>query len=498
MNVANWLDFACEQIYSPLNQQREETSQLYSMSASKTLQPAGHDDRDPLTCHGVKKDGTPCRNRRAASPSPGESTSTNGGADTPYYCHHHRDQAPQKNGIHANDSSVDSLGLQFGRLAVNDGKEKPTAGRPSTKPAKKNSSCLSLLCCLLLPDEPEPLPPSRPKPTVQRPPQKATPPRRPEGSSAPEKKRPAGSSAASPSPHGQAGSTGKQSNQPSTSSRPSPFSSSQPSRLVRVPLIPPQSSLQTGIDISEKLAGAVNAKDEDGFIYILWELPLSKASERGLLRDVAINLPPPTSDRQRDIRRSLGLSDGQTNTNHKPAKLRLKIGCTLNVPERLDSLRRQCGLNLAVARSYPHVTHLQQPSSSASPSSSPRRSPARSNGASQALASGRKVRHFRVVERLIHLELDELRVRDEVCGGCGKLHREWFEVEATLDSLRRVDECIRKWVAWADTADEAKPTCFGDLAGKTVLINRFGLLEYADWIPSDACRELVQQTRSRN
>lgn len=463
---------------------------------SSSLQPTVPDSRDPvLTCQGIKKDGTPCRNRRAASASSRGSTPANGGVESPYYCHHHKDQTPQKNGMQANETSVDSLGSQLGRLAVNDEKEKRTVGQPSTR-TKKNSRP-ACFCCFVVPDEAEHLPPSRPTPTVQRPPGKATAALRPGGPSSAEKKRPEGSSSA-PLPHGKVESTGKQqqSNQPNTSSRPSPFSSSQPSRLVRVPLIPPQSSLQTGIDISEKLAGAVNAKDEEGFIYLLWELPLSKASEQGLLHDIAMHASPSADNRRRDIRQSLSVRDIQT--NHNPPKIRLKIGCTVNVPERLESLRRQCGLNLGVARCYPHLPQLQQqPSSSASPSSSPRRSPARSNGDSQALASGRRVRHFRVVERLIHLELDEQRVRDEVCSGCGKLHREWFEVEATLDALRRVDECVRKWIAWADVADEARPTCFGDLAGKTVLVNRFGLLEYADWIPSSACKEFVQQARSR-
>lgn len=56
------------------------------------------------------------------------------------------------------------------------------------------------------------------------------------------------------------------------------------------------------------------------------------------------------------------------------------------------------------------------------------------------------------VERLIHLELGDLRVRDlGQCPECGKEHREWFEVEAEKESLRRVDECIRRWVSWAES-----------------------------------------------
>ena len=54
------------------------------------------------------------------------------------------------------------------------------------------------------------------------------------------------------------------------------------------------------------------------------------------------------------------------------------------------------------------------------------------------------------VERLIHIELADLRVRGlGPCAECGKEHREWFEIEACKDALRRVDQCVRRWVVWA-------------------------------------------------
>jgi hypothetical protein len=74
----------------------------------------------------------------------------------------------------------------------------------------------------------------------------------------------------------------------------------------------------------------------------------------------------------------------------------------------------------------------------------------RASSETSTLASGRKVPHVHRVERLIHIELADLRVRDlGPCGECGKEHREWFEIEACKDALRRVDECVRRWVAWA-------------------------------------------------
>ena len=50
---------------------------------------------------------------------------------------------------------------------------------------------------------------------------------------------------------------------------------------------------------------------------------------------------------------------------------------------------------------------------------------------------------------MIHLELVEKRVMKK-CAACGKDHREWFEIEASEDGVRAVDEVVRRWVAWAE------------------------------------------------
>jgi hypothetical protein len=53
------------------------------------------------------------------------------------------------------------------------------------------------------------------------------------------------------------------------------------------------------------------------------------------------------------------------------------------------------------------------------------------------------------VERLIHIELNALRLQGEgKCSACGREHREWFEVEAGREAVRAVDEVIRRWVDW--------------------------------------------------
>lgn len=53
------------------------------------------------------------------------------------------------------------------------------------------------------------------------------------------------------------------------------------------------------------------------------------------------------------------------------------------------------------------------------------------------------------VERLIHIELASKRVLKK-CEACGKEHREWFEVEATREGVRGVDEVVRRWVGWGE------------------------------------------------
>jgi hypothetical protein len=57
------------------------------------------------------------------------------------------------------------------------------------------------------------------------------------------------------------------------------------------------------------------------------------------------------------------------------------------------------------------------------------------------------------VERLVHLELVEQRVIKQ-CDACGKSHKEWFEVEATKEGIKKVDEVVRRWVEWAERSEE--------------------------------------------
>jgi len=33
---------------------------------------------------------------------------------------------------------------------------------------------------------------------------------------------------------------------------------------------------------------------------------------------------------------------------------------------------------------------------------------------------------------------------------CGREHKEWFEVEASREGVRGVDEVVRRWVGWGE------------------------------------------------
>lgn len=58
-----------------------------------------------------------------------------------------------------------------------------------------------------------------------------------------------------------------------------------------------------------------------------------------------------------------------------------------------------------------------------------------------------KVPNAHKVERLIHLELAECRVKKD-CETCGREHREWFEVEGNRAEVGRVDAVVKRWVNW--------------------------------------------------
>lgn len=140
------------------------------------------------------------------------------------------------------------------------------------------------------------------------------------------------------------------------------------------------------------------------------------------------------------------IADDAGNASPKtPSTTLLKIGRASNVQRRLNEWTRQCGHNLSLIRYYPYHTHSIPRTATNSCAASPSRiiPPPES--------SPRKVPHAHRVERLIHLELADKRVK-KACESCGKEHREWFQVEGTRGGVRAVDEVVRRWVGWGERA----------------------------------------------
>ncbi|KAJ6123974.1 hypothetical protein N7471_011291 [Penicillium samsonianum] len=436
------------------------------------------DSRNPATtCRGITAQGRPCR-RSLASPNPSP-------AATPrkkdprqeaidvasLYCWQHKDQDSSAN-PHTTvitpaktRTSIDTLMDRLGVLEINDDpvsqKPKPphrrrtNQSRPSEKrrPKKKTTFC----CFQIVEDSGEDEKPS----SVQRP----KPPRPTNGvspSSNPNQKIKLPASAGKPQ-HAQV-SPAPQTSRPSSSNTGKPSTSQTQSLLSWIPsTLSPET---TSILITE-LAKPISSADDEGYIYMFWVMPPTTTTQRSadttVTRDIASSLlphapqssnhlRPPTQPRSvsEAIRAARDLNALTSNpTSTTPGTLRLKIGRTSNVHRRLAEWSKQCSYDLTLIRYYPYT-----PSSSAS--SSPARMPpshnSRNRAPSASLVPGRKVPHVHRVERLIHLELADQRVRDlGQCPECGKEHREWFEVEAEKESLRRVDECIRRWVSWAES-----------------------------------------------
>ncbi|EDN06400.1 predicted protein [Histoplasma mississippiense (nom. inval.)] len=174
--------------------------------------------------------------------------------------------------------------------------------------------------------------------------------------------------------------------------------------------------------------------EEPGYIYMCWVTSQTQAASPPPAEIASSLLLSSPSDgiRRRntgEIMRSVGVSPNKVHVpqqNSATDTITLKIGRAANVHRRMNQWKEQCGHNLTLMRYYPHVA--------SSPSVHP--------GAS---IPPRKVPHAHKVERLVHLELADRRVKlQEPCGRCGRKHKEWFEIKADREQLRTVDECVRR------------------------------------------------------
>ncbi|PKX97069.1 uncharacterized protein P174DRAFT_438854 [Aspergillus novofumigatus IBT 16806] len=400
------------------------------LSRSDSLDPA-------TTCRGVTSNGRPCRRALAASTGPQKDT-----ASASMYCWQHKDQAiptpvsnnqgstrPSQNPQPKPRTSIDTLMDRLGVLEINDPQAKPAPYR-RRKP-KKRTVC----CCFEIVEDIENERPPRPV-TVSttadarpsRPMQQVSSSSYPGRPKPPAQKPSSQSTLLSPRPT---------SHRPSLQSSPASSSSHTTTLLA---WIPPTLTPQTTSSLLTELAKPISEADEPGYIYMFWVarslVPEAHRPEHG--RRI--------SDALKTAREMNVLTSKPT--SQASGTIRLKIGRTSNVQRRLNEWSRQCSHHLTLIRYYPYTP------STPSPSPSPVRLLSggnRGNG-SAVLEPGRKVPHVHRVERLIHLELGDVRVRDlGRCEECGKEHREWFEVAAEKQALKRVDECIRRWVDWAES-----------------------------------------------
>lgn len=455
------------------------------------------DSRNPAsTCSGITISGKPCRRSLAAStrsaPSGRVAAMLKGEAGqrldaAAFYCWQHKDQAPRD--VHdvarrhqadpvplSERNSIDTLVERLGILNVDSSQRVQMTQAPSKRQNKNYheinrppSKISGSLCCFRVVDAPESLPPSRPvsssrynaqgrQPTAHRPPMSqqrpvfirapnsggshiiqhrpvpVTPERWPNVSSPP-------SSRHSGSPYQTPTKPGYLSTPPRPSLPSTPGSSSSQTKPL-LSLIPPHLNPQTTALLLTELAKPISDADEDGYIYIFWVTPQSTNTAEHLPpREIASNLlPSPHSRGTSDaLRAAKGVDPRSRGSGNRPGTIRLKIGRTSNVHRRLNQWSKQCSHDLTLVRYYPYTA------------SSPSPSPARTPGSSVSRENGRRVPHVHRVERLIHIELADQRVKGQgPCPECGKGHREWFEFEATKEALRLVDECVRRWVSWGE------------------------------------------------
>lgn len=357
-------------------------------------------------------------------------------------------------------------------------KRRPMQGRPQ----KKKKGFWESLCCGAADDEEDYVEVVRHKKRVSNAPQMSQYPSEPSSQPAhvpqSQTSRPNGTSASRPT-----SSIPPRRPLSANSTRPSAkVSTTQPQSETAklMSYIPSTLPPQTASLLLTELSKPISPHDDEGYIYIFWltpesagPAPSSTAStllappsrpEQGrrtsdVLRQYSVRRPQ-RPDPNRPRRRSAAASN--ENEDDKNTIL-LKIGRANNVHRRMNEWTRQCGYSLSLVRFYPYVSSTPTPS----PLSTPQRSPAQSRrqsaqnispgqrpGASSSRrassSSGvRKVPHAMRVERLIHIELAEQRVMKK-CEACGKDHREWFEVDATKEGVKRVDEVVKRWVDWAE------------------------------------------------
>lgn len=219
-------------------------------------------------------------------------------------------------------------------------------------------------------------------------------------------------------------------------------------------LIPPSLSPQTTADLLTELSKPLSPHDEEGYIYIFWLTTQTEpAPDQETARSLLAPDRHPNERRISDVMSEFSFASSEPETR-ETRTIMLKIGRANNVTRRMNEWQRQCGYALNLVRWYPYIS-----SSPGSPLHPPPtrghdpRYPDLSRPASSNRRESGQVVHkvpiVKRVERLIHLELAGKQVKRQ-CAVCQREHREWFEVEASHAGVKAVDECVKRWVRWAE------------------------------------------------
>ena len=328
-------------------------------------------------------------------------------------------------------------------LAVNSGKQRTPEKNPNTYKPKERSN-LGLFCCVRSVDR-DPLPPPR----SRKDPEKAgrihhetsSLPTRHQNS---DRHAPRTDQRPIPAPptvsHNPAQTPVPQSSKPETHHGRPPLSQHRPSQTEDfLSLIPRTLPPQTTALLLAELAKQVSPHDEAGFIYMFWltDASTSTPEPQAASSLLADNLPSTPNGRRKSDLLQAHTTGGNSRSNSAPkATILLKIGRASNVQRRMNEWTRQCGHNLSLIRFYPHIRSASSQAGLSTPPASP-------NAPS-------KVPYSHKVERLIHIELADQRVKRS-CENCGKEHREWFEVESSREGLKRIDSVIRRWTDWGQS-----------------------------------------------
>lgn len=230
--------------------------------------------------------------------------------------------------------------------------------------------------------------------------------------------------------------------------------------------IPKHVSPETAQKLLREVLMPVSARDVPGYIYMCWVTPDVPGHGKPS-RNWASKLIPSARDDEggktilpdgskvstAEVMKAAGVPPQTVEDNSGTTKdcIILKIGRAVNVEQRMKQWKDQCAHTLTLMRYYPYFSGQPLPDVFSD-------EPTTSRGATvdnSKIPRDRIIPHCHKVEHLIHVELDEMRVRyQKPCSHCGQKHQEWFEIPAEASKIRMVHECISKWTRWSQMMAE--------------------------------------------